>query len=647
MRENASDPFNLLLALCLSGLAIAVPRHAARADTNKAPDWAKPGVFVYRVSTPDTPDVLPGIEAGTALTSHLLDGTVRQIIIMNGVVGHDHPGKCNWDGLWPDWNRLTFRANHDWSQLDAFMLRERDQYNAYPTFHVNLTDVNAGLGDYPESRAFFEKLVAAKALYRREWNPVTRKRDSEPPTIPSAIPANADPISIFALVNYKNFWDSGLAKGMIDEFYGRLPYAPPLLYLDVLTLGGGNFATGYPDGPLGGSEATQREGRQAIVDYLRQKGTYVATEGSNTMDDVHGTYAWLHGRAISNDDYSQIAGGNRDTVYEETVGGAGGFNVSPIAVTPAGLEGVRAHYRNLLAGVPDTKVMPGLATAHVCVRTASDEFDIPGTGDMFRGDYADLVDNFYLETIQELYHIGTGATRQRDYHGGVIHVRQFLLTGADGIQQSIDIPSFLPEPRRTQAMADGQIMLEAPITTQVTCPQAGSYDLKLRYTSPSPSVINIYANDQVALPAAALPKAGPGPVDLDLGQITLKSGANTITLDSGPISAPWTDGTSAIWTTPYLDKGLTVTNGDVTFARDYDRMWPDSWSGQKKLYFFSWDGCDTAWTLPMDWAGVSRAELYPLTPDGRGKAVELEVVGRVVRPRLVGQVPYVLVPGKP
>ena len=62
--------------------------------------------------------------------------------------------------------------------------------------------------------------------------------------MPTEIPDGDNPVAVFALVNYKNFWDSGLAKKMIDEFYGHLPYAPPLLYVDVLTLGGGNFSTG-------------------------------------------------------------------------------------------------------------------------------------------------------------------------------------------------------------------------------------------------------------------------------------------------------------------------------------------------------------------------------------------------------------------
>ena len=44
-----------------------------------------------------------------------------------------------------------------------------------------------------------------------------------------------DPIDIFAIVNYKRFWDSGMAREMFDEFFSKLPYPPPVLYIDVLT----------------------------------------------------------------------------------------------------------------------------------------------------------------------------------------------------------------------------------------------------------------------------------------------------------------------------------------------------------------------------------------------------------------------------
>ena len=76
---------------------------------------------------------------------------------------------------------------------------------------------------------------------------------------------------------------------------------------------------------------------------------------------------------------------------------------------------------------------------------------------------------------------------------------------------------------------------------------------------------------------------------------------------------------------------------------DYDRMWPDTWSGQKKIYFYSYEGTSRTWKLPENWADVESALLYPLTPDGRGKPVRLTTADRVAAPSLLPQVPHVLV----
>ena len=131
--------------LTLTSCMAAGPAACAK---NNAPEWARPGVYVYRISTPDEAEVLDKIEAGLKITANLLDGSVRQLPIINGIIGHDHRGMCNWDGLWPYWNRVTYRGG-DWSRLSAFMRQARDGSNAYPGFHVNLTNVNVGLRRLP------------------------------------------------------------------------------------------------------------------------------------------------------------------------------------------------------------------------------------------------------------------------------------------------------------------------------------------------------------------------------------------------------------------------------------------------------------------------------------------------------------------
>jgi hypothetical protein len=632
------------------------------ATANKAPEWTKGGAFVYRLATPDSPNVLPAVEQGLAITNHLLDGSVHQIPFIMGLIGTDQPGKCNWDGLWPYWDRVTYRAG-DWNALHDFMLRAKDQDNTLVSFHVNLTDVNDGLRAYPETQAFFQKLVATKSMYRRDMNPATHKRDIEPPYVLQEFPKDAsDPVTIISLVNYKNFWESGLAKEMIDGFYSHLPYAPPVLYVDVLTTMGGNFNTGFPTGPLGGSEQTQQEGVYDIVNYLKSKGTSLATEGDRPYLFGKGaTYGWLHCiPGISTDDYSYIAGTARYTPIQQVAGNTGCFDVAPIASTPDMLAKVREHYANLLAGKPDPKVMPSLQTGHIADRSGiNDEFDvIPGTdgkpgipGDAYRGDWIDNIDNFYLTGIQELYHIGKGSYRTAVFKpglGGIVHVTKFGITdpsGAETFTPASDCapPAYVAVTKKTE-----DLMLQLPFEIHYNAAQAGKYHLKLYGHIPGSAhaALNVYVNGELTHTDLDISFPSQKIVDqpFPLGDLVLKAGDNLIGFDVGPIYMKWSDGTEALWTTPYLRKGFKVTNGDVTFADDYDRMWPDTWSGQKKIYFFSWDGTNRTWKLPQDWASVEKATLYPLTPDGRGAGIPLGVADRSLSPKLLPQVPYVLVP---
>jgi hypothetical protein len=631
------------------------------ATENMAPDWIKHGAYVYRILTPDDADTLLSTEKGLAITCHLLDGSIEQIPIINGLIGDDHLGTCNWDGVWPYWSHVSFRAKN-WDYLRDFMQRVSDKYKTKVSFHVNLTDVNVGLRAYPETRAFFNKLVETKSIYRRDFNPVTRKRDIEPPYVPQAIPANEkNPITIFALVNYKRFWQSGMAREMIDDFYGHLPYPPPVLYVDVLTLEGGNFNTGFPSGPLGGSKETQLEGVLAIANYLRSKGTEVGTEGDRPFMEEFGTYGWLHCQpGISSDDYSKIKGAAKGArvVTQHVFGNTGCFDVSPIASTPGQIAKVREHYSNLLAGAPSARRMPGLDTWHIADRGAdNDEFNMfpgMGGGDPFRGDWIDLVNGFYLTGIQELYHIGKGNVRTSVYNKiGVLHIGNFVLVDPSGKATEIPavdcLPPCFPQWAVKSVRQYGRVMLENTLITRFPAPQAGKYRLKVHGGIPAraAAALNVYVDRQRQLRVLGISFKNPDDLsqEFDLGEITLHEGENILSVDPGPIYARWSDGTVALWETPSLGKGFKVANGGVTFADDYDRMWPDTWSGQKKVYFFSWDGTHRVWKLPREWASVTTATLYPLGPDGRGKAVPM-TIGEDARlaPKLLPQVPYVLVP---
>ena len=661
--------FTLLTALLLVPLsalhAAETPKPKVVEAAAKPPSWAAKGAYVFRVSTPDTDEVLPQLEEGHAIVASLLDHSVPQVTIVNGLIGHDHPGPWNWDGLWPYWNRATFRTG-GFEKLAAFMKRAKEQSNVHTGFHLNITDVNIGLRDYPESRAFFQKLVKTKSIYRRDWDTTANKR-AGPPFVPNEIDRHSsakpgqplDPVQIFALVNYKQFWDSGLAKEMIDGFYAKLPFAPPMLYLDVLNAGGGNFATGFPDGPLGGSEQTQIEGIQAIADYLRSKGTDLGTEGNrhflgtNAQGVPRAGYVWLHGSGFSAEDYSVISGGSTTRFASHHVyGNPGAFNVSPVASTAAGLEVVRSHYAALLSGKPGTKTVASHETCHIAFRTQEkkDAFDIPGTGDPFRGDWADLVNNFYLTTIQELYHIGNRSVRQRFDSIGHVHLGNYTVTGPGGVTE-VSVPDFVTADwARPAAQKIGRVMIEGTMTTRVTVKQPGNYRLKvacyLGGRSDNPQ-LGIYVNGKHHRNFDHLPIPGGKPYELDAGELELQAGENTIAFDSGVIRAKWSDGTEAEWTTPSLRTGFKAWKGDVVFAEGYDRMWPDTWSGEQKIYFFSWDGTQRSWKLPAVWHDITRATLYPLTPDGRGRGVPTAIKDRTISPSLLPQVPYILVPEAP
>ena len=671
-------PARLLLvvsvALALSAGAFTDAEYAAAlgsaratgATACRAPAWAR-GTYVYRVNTPDA-YCLGAYLAGLRLAAAMLDGDVRQLTLTNGLIGHDHPGGWNWDGLWPFWDRPTFRAG-DWDRLSAFIRAAEREANAKISYHVNLTDVNTGLADYPESLAFFRRLVETKSIYRRDWDKAANKRAGTPyvmteeQLLAERRDAKGDPIRICSLVNYGNFWDSGLAKEMIDSFYSHLPYAPPLLYLDVLTLTGGNFSTGYPDGPLGGSRETQLAGVTNICAYLRSRGTEVATEGDRREFGDYGTYGWLHCRpGVSHDDYSKILGAGKGPriVLQHVLGCTGSFCLSPVALTDGELAADRAHWTALLAGRVSDRPMPTDRTLHVSDRGQADDRynQIPGRrgGDPFRGSWVDAVNDFYLVTIQELYHIGRGSWRTQVQDSiGTLHLRALDVVEPSGEVTSCSVADGLEASaaRRAAVRKAGRLMLEGPLRWQVTCASAGPRRLRLEgYALPQRGAFNVYLNGRLVRTETGFRFANPTnagrPASFDLpGTCDFRAGANELVIDAGPVAAAWSDGTRALWRTPALGRGFEVRRGDVVFARDYDRMWPDSWSGRRKIHFFSWHGCRDAWTLPEDWAGVTSARLYPLTPDGRGAPVALAVANRRIAPELLPQVPYVLEPANP
>src|SRR5690606_21599827 len=117
-------------------------------------------------------------------------------------------------------------------------------HQAYVSFHMNITDVNVGLNQYPETREFFARLRDERAIYARPQG-VNAQPWAGLPYVPQSIP-DGDESHMFALVDYTRLWDSGIAKEQIDGFFAQLSFLPPLLYVDVLGPRGWCIHPGYP-----------------------------------------------------------------------------------------------------------------------------------------------------------------------------------------------------------------------------------------------------------------------------------------------------------------------------------------------------------------------------------------------------------------
>ncbi len=618
--------------------------------TNAAPAWATS--FIWRLCPPDTGDAVTESASAIAAVQHLLDDSVRSIVITSGFIGCD-TGRCSWDGSWPYWDRVTYRVNHDWQALAAFMSAMRDEHDAWISFHTNITDVNVGLAHYPEMRTFFARMREQECYYTREVLNCGGPYRGEA-YIPAEIPVDratmpyvdaGDASDIFAVVNYQRFWESGLAREMLDAFFAHLPYAPPVLYVDVLSLAGNNCNVGYPDGALGGSAATQEAGRTAIIDYIRTKGSEPGGEGPGE----HTVYNWNHG-GLSTNDYGRIQSGYaqgacawRGEEPMHVYGNQGAYSLD--------LSGMQlrqeAHFESADNG---GVVMTGFSTA-TAVQPTYRPLDEWRT-------LPQVIEGFYLTTIQELYHVGKGNVRlpggadcaREDEHRGRVKLDSYTVRNAarsfvvelpakDGVNTGPLTVVAQERAAHGQVVAGLDLAMDGSNTVMVAIPADGDYTLIVRYFSAPGGTAELWVDDvyhrEVAFPAT-LVDAYAGDVAIPL---TLTRGAHRLTLRKGCIHASWSDGTQARW-----DRhGFKAWNGDVLFGIGYDRMWPDSWSGQRKVYFYSKDGCARTWTLPEEWADTATATLYPLTPDGRGAPHPISVTGRQVTVTLAAGTPYVLV----
>ena len=216
-KDNMNRTITLLAVLAASLNAPARAQAPAAPAQARPPAWAGKGAYVFRVSTPDEADVLrPQLEEGHAIVANLLGRHCPADHDCQRIDWPRSPGglELGRPVALLESRRRSGRGVSE--KLAEFMLRveELERLHRVPSQFDRREHRPARL---PRVGEFFQKLVETRSIYRRDWNKASNKRDGEPFT-PTEIEKYADdrkhpdPVQIFALVNYKRFWDSGLAK---------------------------------------------------------------------------------------------------------------------------------------------------------------------------------------------------------------------------------------------------------------------------------------------------------------------------------------------------------------------------------------------------------------------------------------------------
>lgn len=616
---------------------------------NCVPEWLN-GTFVWRLNLPNTPDALEQARCVIASVANLLDNSLRQVIIMSGAIGMD-TGMQSWDGSWPYLLRPSYRINYDWEYLATFMRDMRDHHNTLITFHTNITDANGGLAHSEETQQFFERLRDARCIYTRAGGSC-----GEPYTGPAFVPTEiqtetpkmpyveaGDASDIFAVVDYLRFWESGIAKEQFDTFFAHLPYVPPMLYCDVLSFTGNNLCVGYPDGLLGHSKETQLQGIEQIIDYLRGLGCDVGGEGPLP----YCRYNWNHGGLATNDYYRVSSG------YAQGCATANGIETMHV-------YGNQGAYSIDLSGTVlglniDYVPLESGGTMMVGVSGQNEDVESSDPTREWRG-LKGVIDGFYQTVIQELYHVGLGSVRlpggrnttRLDEREGNVELAEYVISrnkfSAEVVASSGELLGSCTLAENSNANSGSVVtgMNQRLFSGNIVAfkvPENGEYTLLIRYFSDGGGRVHLVVNDATAI-TLDLPDTGGHLFYSDYTvQITLNAGQNRLRLYKGAIYAAWSDGVTARWD----EHGFYTGEGDVVLGRDGARMWPDTWSGEQKIYFYSQNPCDETWILPTGWDNLTEAKLYPLTDKGRGESVVMNINCRSIKPSLQALTPYVLI----
>jgi len=587
-----------------------------------APTWSQ-GTYIWKMNLADRPDSLLEAREAIAAVANRLDHAVEQVIFLTGATGGDK-GALPWDSVWPWWQGITFRIGGGWQELSTFMTDMRDQHRAHISFHMNITDVNVGLNQYPETRAFFERLRDEKVIYARPEG-----YNAQPwhglPFVPQEIP-EGDEAHMFALINYKRFWDSGMAKEQIDGFFERLPYLPPLLYVDVLGPVGWCIHPGFPDGDLGGSLETQLEGAQNIVRYIRECGSEVGGESPDRLvehRDPPIRYCWGHG-GLSSNDYSCIgsaygmgAMGKRGGKAMQVYGNQGQYHLQTGPTVPAALNSGWDPMR--LDRTTDTQWSSPLRSPEV-------------DGLREWGNVNDLIRQFHLTVASELYHIGTTSQRLPggdswdllDVAEGRARIDALTVRAADQTlilyeaedAELLGTASVIDDHWASagRTVSDIDLALGNGVAFSIDVAADGEVDCFLRYASVEGGILRCQVDGEDPTRLELVTTGEWNHYGDQLIRLTLSAGKHRISFQRDRVFAEWSDGSKAEWS---VDSGFHAEHDDVCLGFDGDRFTPVTWKDEKRILIYSTKGSERTWVVPEDWKEIAEAHLFILGDTGR------------------------------
>ena len=218
----------------------------------------------------------------------------------------------------------------------------------------------------------------------------------------------------------------------------------------------------------------------AIVDHLRSKGTDLATEGDRPYGNrpdgsPRAGYVWYHGRGFSNDDYRVISGGSGvNLAGHHVLGNPGAFNVSPIALTAAGLGDRPGPLRSFARRPADYEKNAGLG--HLALglpRQArswtNSTFPAPATRFAAIGPTWSTISIW--PRFKRTFTSAIGPCARQSDGFGAVHLATYRLANPDGTFTTVSIPDFLTDWRKAPAQRRARRCSPSPLRPRSASPR--------------------------------------------------------------------------------------------------------------------------------------------------------------------------------